>query len=350
MGMPSINITFRESASTVKTRKRGIVGLILKDTVPAKNPVVVSTEADIDALTNISADNIKQLKLAILGADTAPKKVVAFFVATAATDYATALSYFESNQVNYLAIPTVETDEKADSIKTWIAAQRAEGIYTKVVMPNVAADDMAVENYATPSVTDSEGKTYTAEQFCARIAGILASTPLTGSCTFATIPELTACTKLSKADMDAAIDAGKLIIFWDGEKCKIARGVTSLTTITDTIAAYRKIRVVDIVDTIASDIKKLCEDTYIGKFTNSYDNKMVLIGAIGDYLAEMQNQQILASYSVDLDIDAIKKALNDPIDMTDTEIRQALTGDTVYITASIKIINEIESIVLPITV
>ncbi len=43
---------------------------------------------------------------------------------------------------------------------------------------------------------------------------------------------------------------------------------------------FQKIKIVDTLDIIHSDIRKVIIDDYIGKVTNSYDNKCLLIVAI----------------------------------------------------------------------
>ena len=50
MKMPSVTISFTEAATAaVKRGERGIIAMILKDIVPAENPVRCVTEEDIPA-------------------------------------------------------------------------------------------------------------------------------------------------------------------------------------------------------------------------------------------------------------------------------------------------------------
>ena len=55
---------------------------------------------------------------------------------------------------------------------------------------------------------------------------------MTISCTYAPLPEVSDVGRLTREAMDAAVDAGKFILFHDGEKVKVARGVNSLQTTT----------------------------------------------------------------------------------------------------------------------
>ena len=155
--------------------------------------------------------------------------------------------------------------------------------------------------------------------------------------------------------MDAAVDAGELIVWWDGEKVKIARGVNSLTTLThEKNSQFQKIKIVDTMDMIASDIRMTAEDSYLGKYANSYDNKCLLLSAIGNYFEQLVMDGVLESYSVEIDLDANRKYLRekgiDVTEMSDEDVKTANTGTNVFLRASISIWDAIEDIELPITI
>lgn len=353
MGMPSITITFSELAKTLPKRSnRGVAGLILKGAIPAKNPFDVTSADDIPL--NFAAANREAIELALIGNQTPPQKVVVYCLPTSAENYAEALDYFELSKVNYLAVPGISSEGELAEISTWVKAIRQEGKTIKVVLPGYAGDDIGIINFTTDQLVAGE-KQYTTAQYCARIAGLCAGTTVSGSITYAALPELTGCEKRTKEEMNAAILAGELIAFYDGEKVKIARGVNSLKTLGDGQGnQFKKIKIVDMMDTIASDITLNIEDNYIGKFTNSYDNKCILVGAIRDYLKSLMDQQLIASQMVDIDVTANKAYLEEQgintADMTDEEIRQAQTGEKVFAKAVVKILDAIEDVIIPITV
>lgn len=190
-------------------------------------------------------------------------------------------------------------------------AERAAGKLIKAVLPNTVADCEEVINYATEKVFVNT-KSYTTEQYCSRIAGIITGTPLYMSCTYAPLEELTDCSRLTRAEMDAAVDAGKMIVWFDGEKVKTARGVNSLTTLTSVKnSQFQKIKIVDTMDMIEDDIKKTAEDNYLGKYANTYDNKCLLLSAIGNYFEKLKQDNILSGYSIEIDVDANRAYLKD---------------------------------------
>ncbi len=353
MGMPGINISFSEVAATaIRRGERGVIGMILKGTVPSKNPVEVYSVKDIPS--TFSNANKEQLQLALAGYVNAPRKIVAYCIGASAEDYTEALDWFEVNKFDYLVIPTVETDGKTKEIASWIKSLRGEGKRVKAVLPNSPSDSEGIINYTTEAVT-ADGVTYTAEQYCSRIAGIIAGTPLTIACTYAPLSELSDCTRLKKDDMDKAVDAGEFIVFFDGVKVKVARGVNSLVTTTDTKGAqFKKIKIVEAMDMIHDDIKTTAEDSYLGKYANSYDNKCLLISAINGYFSKLIADGILSSAEVGIDVNANRIYLEskgeDVKSLNDDEIKTHDTGDQVFLYAKVKILDAIEEITLPISI
>lgn len=373
-GAPKINISFREKSVTALTRgERGIVMLLVKDTLPEnyKNPITVINVNDIPgALSDTTKD---QVELALMGYVNAPKKVIVYCMGiteSAESDavnaaYTKALDAIETVKFNYMAIPTVEKDGKAESIAAWVKEQRKKGKKCHAVLPNTASDDEGIINYAVDNnerietkkapdgkVTENVIK-YTAEQYCARIAGLIAGTPMTYSCTYAPLTELSDCTKI--ADLDEAVNEGKFILMNDGEKIKVVRGVNSLVTLTNTKGeSFQKIKIVEAMDMIFDDIKTTIQDDYIGKFPNSYNNKLVLVSAISSYFQQLVRDEIISTYAIGIDVDKTRSYLKekgiDVSEMTDDEIEAADTGSKVFLTANVKILDAIEDVDIPISI
>ena len=105
---------------------------------------------------------------------------------------------------------------------------------------------------------------------------------------------------------------------------------------------------------IASDIRMTAEDSYLGKYANSYDNKCLLLSAIGNYFEQLVMDGVLESYSVEIDLNANRKYLRekgiDVTEMSDEDVKTANTGTNVFLKASISIWDAIEDIELPITI
>lgn len=383
MGAPSMDIQFIERAITAVTRgERGIVLLWVKDSLPAAavNPATIILSSDIPS--GLSDTTVEQIKLAMIGYTNAPKKVLVYGMGisedaeTVAVDagYKKAMEVSETVKFDYLAIPTVETDGKTQEVASWVKSMRDnKRKKIKAVLPKIEADHEGIINFTTDrnvkteTVTEKNGtKTavdivYTAEQYCARIAGLIAGTPLTFACTYAPLTELSDCTRLT--DIDTPVDNGEFIVFYDGEKVKVVRGVNSFVTTADGKGdSFKKIKIVEAMDMINDDIIKTAQDSYLGKYANGYSNKCLLISAISGYFAQLKRDGIISSYSVSLDAEAIrtylkskglKATLEDGTikevdECSDEEIITADTGSFVFLTGNVKILDAIEDIKMPI--
>lgn len=277
-----------------------------------------------------------------------------YVLAAAANNYTDALTELAKHFFDWLVAPPDVTAPLAGAIKTWIRTQRDDhdALY-KAVLPELAADDEAVVNFVTDDIIVGE-ETYSPGEYCSRIAGILAGTPLRQSATYAILPEVSDIKRLAKDAMDTAVDAGKLLLFHDGVKVKVGRAVTSLTTTTSKSAQLKKIKIAEALDLIKNDLRILMQDNYIGKFANSYDNKCLLITAILDYFKELEREGILQTGSaVAVDVDEQRTYLrnrgDDVSSLTDKQVKEANTDEKVFLMANIRILDAIEDIALPIS-
>lgn len=355
MGLPDINISFKNAAATVVRRAaRGIVAVILLDSADGTAGAHVMTgENQIPAA--LSAANQTYLKQVFIGYVNKPSKVIAYVLAQTATDFTEAFTYLATQKINYIVGPPDCTTAQATEIVTWVKDQRADKRTPKAVVPDMSADNEAIINFTTDEIKVS-GTTYTTAAYCGRIAGLIAGTPITIACTYAELLEVTDVKRLSDTDKNAAVDAGQLIIFHDGEKVKVGRGVNSLTTTTDTKnESFKKIKIIEAVDMIQDDIRMLTQDNYIGKYSNTYDHKCLLITAIQEYLSQLETDGVLTAgkSAVELDIDAQEAYLQgkgiDTSKMSDQEVKAADTGSHVFLKAAVGIPDTIEDIDLDIT-
>ena len=294
---PSISITFVEkAASMIERGSRGIVALVLRDASIKGEPEVYTIRDVTGIPAGWSEANKQYVKDCLKGYSTAPLKVIVYVMSAteeAEQLYTDMLSYLETETFQWLAIPTVETDGKTSDIVSWVKTQRENDNMIKAVLPNAdAADCEGIINWVSTlsyeETVSSDGnnttvtvKKYTPEQGTPRIAGILAGTDITISATYAPMKDFSDTSRLNQSERDTAVGAGKLIALWDGEKVKLDRAVTSFVTTTANKGdSFKKIKLVEDMDMIKTDIQSTIQDDYIGKYANSYDNKCLLITAI----------------------------------------------------------------------
>lgn len=348
MGLPQIKIEFTSKANTaIQRSEQGVAMLLLDDTTSSVSATFTEYKIfdDVKA-TDWTAENLDLIEKTFLGS---PNKVIIMRkVAEKAIEEQLAL--MKNKRFDYLAVPDA-TAEETPKIAKWIKSMRdGEGQKTmKAVLANHAADYEGVINFTTGKIKVGE-KEYTTAQYTPRIAGILSGIPFTESSTYFVLDEVTEIEE--KEDANGAIDAGELILVNDGEKIKIGRGVNSLTTLNaGKNKEWKKIKIIEIFDLIKDDIRDTFNDKYIGKVPNIYDNQLLFIVEVNNYLQALADEQILDSRATNkawIDIEALRKAWKDDgspyADLEDDKLKEMSYGSTVFLAGSIKAVDAVEDL------
>ena len=350
--MPTLSIAFKQRAETAVARsKKGTVALILRDAAADAAPLTYMLSSASQTVAALGVDNQTAIKRVFKGNADPVKKVLVYVMAAADTITADcdALKWLALQKFDYLAGPTDLSSDEATAIKTWIIARREEdhAIY-KAVLPNVAADHEGIVNFVASGILVGNDQLDGAA-YCGRIAGLIAGTPMNQSVTYAALPEVVDIDRMSGEAMDTAVGAGKLILLHDGEKVKVARGVNSLTTLTGKDAVWQKIKLVELLDMVQQDLRLTIQDGYIGKFANTYDNKLQLVTAISVYLQALAKDGLIETdFTCGIDVEAQAKWLNEngkhTVDMSEQEIKQANTGTHVFLQLTIRPIDAMEDV------
>lgn len=367
-GMPQVLINFKTKGTTaIKRSARGIVAMILHN--ETKDEIHNYTIRDVSDIpdTGLTDDNIDLIKKCLLGT---PLRVLVYTLPTSAVDGATktqanVLKMLANIKWNWLCAPTATTQEQQD-LASWIKTQRSNKRKTfKAVLSDQAADNEGVVNFCTNDIkvqtgTDYSGNptytTYTALQYTARIAGILAGLALDRSATYFKLTEVESVEVYE--DIDTLIDKGELLLIdeQDGDGVKIARACNSLTTFTtDKGEEFRKIKIIEGIDMITDDIRDTFKKYYVGKVINDYDHKMLFITAVLVYFSEIKGNVLDKDAANTVDIDEefqsnyAKLHGDDPTSMSVMEIRQYNTGDTMALTGDIRLVDAMENLTINFT-
>lgn len=262
LGMPSVIISFKEAGiAAIERSQRGIVFLILEEeqevidklTVNTsaicgkaitgqaitgniekqeviENPFVIYTIDDIPS--ELSENNKDYITKCLLGYVTAPYRVKVYLQAkgkTGADKWQESLKKIATERWDYLAIPTIE-EEQLETVGTWIKTNR-ENKYKKVkaVLPGYDGDYEGIINFSNKTIKTAT-KTYTPAEYTARIAGLIAGTPMTISATYAPLSEVIDCDKYDLDENDEKVNNGEFFIWYDGTKYKMSRAMNSLVT------------------------------------------------------------------------------------------------------------------------
>ena len=347
LGLPSVNIVFKqEGISAIERGERGIVALVLRDTKALGKHTIYDIS---DCPSELSEDNKRYILDALKGNTNAPLRIE-LFVLNAEEEISKALNHFEDTQFDYICSP-VFTSEENEEVSVWVKALRDnEGVMVKAVLANEKADHEGIINFTTDNIV-TKNKTYSATEFTPRIAGLIAGTSLRIATTYANLSDVVEVPYMSKADATEKIGQGEFIIFKQSGEYRVARGINSLTTVSEAKGeAFQKVKLVDIMDLMTNDIRKTCHKNYIGKYANSYDNKCILMTAIEGYLEQLVMDGLLEKGTIKVEIDmesqkAYLKSIGINIsEMTEQEIKEYNTRDKVFIAIKCKILDAIEEI------
>ena len=375
--MPSVVVKFVEAGiEAIQRSQRGIVGLILEDTKVAitkvgqktdqhealKNPFTVYTVDDIPS--ELSEKNKDYILKALKGYNKPPLKIVVYMMETAqgggADKFQDSLKVMLTERFDYLAIPTIETAQ-LEYLGTWVKTARENKFKKiKVVLPNHPGDYEGVVNFANTKVVTAD-REYKPAEYTARIAGLIAGTNMTQSATYAPLNEVVDCDRYTQDEMNQMVNEGKFFIWFDGEKFKMSRAVNSLvTTSQGKLEGFQTMKIVDIMDMMYDDIKKTAEDSYIGKYTNDYENKCLLISAIMGYFKQLENERLLQKgYSkCEIDTEAVRTyqlshglyTKEELAKMSDDEVKRLDTKKIVFLKAKVRPLDAMEDIQLPISI
>lgn len=362
--MPTLTVSFQQRAQTTIARsQKGVVALLLRDPLTAGQAWSLTSTVQIpEKLGKVNQDAIRRV---FKGGVNPPRKVLVYCLDEEETleegaekadqpgSGAAALRWLGTQKFDYLAGPADLSAEEAGVIKDWIIRKREDArVIFKAILPNIAANNEAIVNF-TASDIQVAGEVFDAAGYCGRVAGLIAGTPMKQAATFAPLPEVEDIKRLSSLEEDEAVGRGELILTHDGEKVKFGRGVNSLTTTTGRSEDWRKIKIVELLDLLQWDLRLAIQDNYIGKFQNSYDNKLLLITAVKLYLQALAKDQLIeADFTCDIDVEEQDAYLQSigvaTAEMTEKQIREANTKTFVFLALDIRPIDAIEDVRLKI--
>jgi len=344
---PSINIEFRTLATTaIQRSERGTVCLILKDTKATGKWYTFKTIADVET-KSWDTDSIKYINLAMhYGAF---KVLVRVVQNGESTDKV--LKDLEMRKFNWLAYPqAIEAEDQ--TVVSWVKQQFGNtgpiGKTIKYVSSHAnKADHVAIVELANGGTYKSIYGDFTAQEYSAAIAGLIAGMPLNRSADNHIMNDL-------KEVEDYEPKIGKFSLYMDEDTVRVNYGVNSKTTFDSTWKKdTRKIKVVEGMCFIVDDIRDTFKKYWIGNYIGDYDNKMNFCSNVTKvYFKEMSPNVLNGDYDnkVEIDIEAQKRVIiADGLEvdtMTELEILQYPTGDDVYLTGDVRFTDTMASLSL----
>lgn len=363
-GLPKIKITFEAQAERmIRRSERGTVLLFLKEgTITGLYEYTDAYALKRKKAPAWSEANKKYIEMALSGG---PRRVLCFAVPSEG-DFVPTLDALEHVRFDYAAMPEA-TEEQTKTLLTWLDERRKDennpgrpSVAKLVIADGEAkqnANSMYVINFAPQSVT-WRGAVYTAAAFTAKVAGDIAAIGMTRSLTALPLEEVTAVTYSDGTSMEARVNAGQLVLIYDGEKWKYGRGVNSFSNIPGgTSKELARIRTVEAMDLMREDIARTFADDFQGQVLNSYNNRQQFCATVTHvYFRELAGTVLDPDFDnrCELDLDAIRtyalKKGAKADEMDEMALKTYNTDATLFAKARIKLLGAIEDLEMTISI
>lgn len=351
IGMPSIDITFKGLGASAVQRSAGgrTAVLIIKD--DTDKTFTFKEYRGIDDLTSLeqakyTTENLQYIKDVLEGS---PKKIVVARMDETLGVLADLLAAIKGKvEMNcWLGIADgtqQENDDLVSFVKSSVKNDKKR--YKALVYKATASDDMHVVNLT------NEGEGNSIPYLLGYLSGLsLDMSAIAKALKMKSVKE--------PADLDTAINNGEFILYNDEGEVRVARSVNSLKTTGQGITDDMKfILIVEVMDMIYTDIYTTWKNFYKGKYKNSLDNQMLLIGAINSYFTAMANGLLLdPNYSNKSMVDIAAQRLaniskygeDEVATWDDTKVMEMTVGTSVFLNANVKILNAMEDFKLEIS-
>ncbi|MBB6673018.1 phage tail sheath family protein [Cohnella nanjingensis] len=235
-------------------------------------------------------------------------------------DYTAALSAFETQQFNVLALDGISDPALQASVVAWVARVRNEGKLIQAVLGGSEADDKASDAVSKATARSASfnhegiinvgtggvlaGVSYSSAQTSAYVAGLAAGTPLSSSTTYAPSPFSDITRRWSRSEQEQATKGGVFLHIHDGRQVKVLKGINSLVTLrAGQNTSFKKIRAISVMDAINTDLLQAAEDNYLGKVNNTAEGRLALISAMKAYMLTLAQGGVIEATGYDVMLD-----------------------------------------------
>lgn len=217
--------------------------------------------------------------------------------AVTGTKWQEALAALESYSFNVLGCVST-TKEVKDLVIAYTKRLRNEvGVKFQCVVYKAEADDMAVINVDNKLVDES----VESASLVYWVTGAEAGCAVNKSCTNKKYDgDFIVDTNYTQMQLEACLDAGKLVLHSVGEEVRVLEDINSLVTLTETTGEdFRYNQTIRVIDQIGNDIAVLFNTKYLGQIPNNRSGRISLWNDIVKHHQELQNLQAIEDFEAE---------------------------------------------------
>ena len=254
---------------------------------------------------------------------------------TEASAYPKFLEALELEDYNYIAYCGTDDATKALIVTFVKRMNDKEGIRVKAVMGEYAADYEKITTIKNGVILEN-GTVLTNAQCAAYFAALSSVSDINQSNTYTQYKgAIDANPRLNNTYTEKALKKGQIVFTRrNDETVVIEQDINSLVTFTvEKNSDFSKNRVVRALDGLASDIKHIFEQNYIGKISNNVDGRNILRAAIINNIKEKQSKGAFQNFTED-----------------DVTVQEGNNIDSVLINVAVQPVDSIEKIYMNVEV
>lgn len=256
--------------------------------------------------------------------------------AAANSDHTAFLSALELQSFNTVAL--VSENEALKGVYTAFIRRlrETEGYKVQAVLANYPIADHEGVISVKNGVILADGTTLTAAQATAWVAGATAGAAPNESLTYRAYDgAVDAAARYTHTQTESALQNGEFVFTASNGQAVVEQDINTLTRFTaDKARSFAKNRVIRVLDSIANDLKRIFEASYVGRVNNNNDGRSMLRNEAVNYLQTLQSIAAIQNFNP----------------QTDFTVQQGEAVDSVLMEVSVQPVDAAEKIYLKVTV
>lgn len=245
-------------------------------------------------------------------------------------DYVTFFNSIKTEEFNTVAITSEDNDVKLLAMTFAETMRDTEQKKIQCVVSNMDSANYEGIVNVTNGVVLSDDTEIPANLVTCYVAGALAGAEMYESLTHSTYTDAVSVSpKYTNEEIATRLSNGEFLFSTKRSKVVVEQDINSFTDYSPTKdKSFSKNRVIRILDNIATDIKTIFEDYYLGKVSNNATGRSLFASECITYLRKLEQLSCIENFSA----------------MDDIKVLDTDDSDTIYISLNVKPIDSVEKL------
>lgn len=219
-------------------------------------------------------------------------------------DHMDFLASAELHDFHTIALPFDDSTLKSVYTAFVRRLREDEGKKVQAVLSNYSGADYDGVISVKNGVVLSDGKTLSAAQATAWVAGAEAGAQINESLTFQAYDDaVDVSQRYTNAQIEAALKAGEFVFVPNNGRAIVEQDINSFTSFSPKKGKeFSKNRVIRVLDGINNDFKRIFESFYIGKVDNDADGRNLLRNECNTYMNTLQGINAIQNFDSSTDV------------------------------------------------